>query len=268
MTYQIYIGFDEREKEPYQVAKHSILSRTSVPVEIVKLWHRPLRSCGLFKRPWTIDSSGQYIDQIDNKPFSTQFSHSRFLVPELWRNNPQANKSDFALFMDCDQLVLTDIAKLFEFVEDIKRKTNGRHPVYCVQHEYKPETQFKMDGSVQIKHNRKLWSSFMIFDMSHPDNEKLTPDMVNTADGKDLHNFCWLEDTNSIGRLDEGWNFIPDHSERNTKNMFNVHYTLGGPWFDNYRNCRYSKLWWDEYNSYVQSKVTNVQFNLLSMLSE
>jgi hypothetical protein len=76
----------------------------------------------------------------------------------------------------------------------------------------------------------------------------LTPDIVNSADGRWLHNFGWVTDKTSIGSMPESWNFIPDHSEKNTGLINAIHYTEGVPLMKPYRNCRYASLWVDEYN--------------------
>lgn len=270
MTYHIFIGYDERENEPFQVAKHSILKHATVPVKIHKLHHRTLRTLGLFTRPWQVNPDGTYKCLVDGRPFSTQFSHSRFLVPELWRNLNDSGKSPLCLFMDCDMVMTTDIAPLFKDLEAVRMRSQSRSPVHCVQHNYKPENTVKMDGCQQFDYNMKLWSSFMVFDMDHPDNAELTPNVVNTETGRWLHSFGWVTNKHSIGKIDESFNYIPNHSEKNTDVIRNIHYTEGGPWFENYRNCKYSKLWWENYNSFLRSHMllTTVKFDVEAILHD
>ena len=61
-----------------------------------------LERMGMYNRKHTVQN-GQMIDDIDGKPFSTEFSFSRFLVPAL--NMYQG----WALYMDCDMYLRTDI---------------------------------------------------------------------------------------------------------------------------------------------------------------
>ena len=101
----IYVGYDSREDIAYEVCRHSIVRRASVPVEVIPLNHRELRRQGLFWRPWIIRGDGQFMDGVDGLPFSTEFSHTRFLVPDLAKKKG----AEWALFVDCDFLFLEDI---------------------------------------------------------------------------------------------------------------------------------------------------------------
>jgi hypothetical protein len=266
MVYHIFIGFDERQPAPFQVAKHSLELHASVPIKVHKLDHLSLRKTELFTREWTIEKNGQFKDNLDGRPFSTQFSHSRFLTPEMWRNTLDPFKSPLVMFVDCDVLFIDDIAKMFSIIENQKIRTNGAAPVYCIQHDYQPKNATKMDGKAQSKYNMKLWSAMMVFDMDHPDNAMLLPEHVNTQPGSWLHQFGWLNDVHSIGALPEEWHFIPSHSEKNTPEVKMIHYTEGGPWFENYRQCRYSELWYNYYNDYLRNQLMNVKFNIQGML--
>jgi len=262
MTYHIFIGYDEREHTPFQVAKHTLESHATVPIKVHKLHHRDLRKSGLFTRPWKIKSDGTYECLVDSRPFSTQFSHSRFLVPELWRNLNDPEKNPLTIFVDCDVLFKADIGLLFKQLES-GRKTN---PVYCVQHNYKPENTLKMDGCQQFDYNMKLWSSFVVFDMSNEENAKLTPEEVNTWTGRQLHSFNWISNANLIGVVPESWNFIPNHSEKNSNTINMIHYTEGGPWFKDYRNCRYGDLWYEAFSDYLTNNLVKASFNTEKIL--
>jgi len=82
----VMIGWDAREAVTADVCAHSILKRTSSNVKIEYLKHRQLRQSGIFSRPWLVESdTGNWKDLIDNKQFSTEFSHTRFLVPALMK---------------------------------------------------------------------------------------------------------------------------------------------------------------------------------------
>lgn len=264
--YHIFIGYDEREHETFLVAKHTLLKHAKVPVKVHKLAHRPLRQSGLFTRPWEIDSSGQFKCQVDGKPFSTQFSHTRFLLPELWRNLTDPDKSPLVMFVDCDFLWVKDIGEMFKEIEEKKLRNHSSSPVYCVKHDYKPTSQLKMDGMEQFKYNMKLWSAMMVFDMDHPDHEHLLPEVVNTESGRWLHNFGWITDHKRIESISEQWHYVPNHSEKNTSNIGSIHYTEGGPWFKDYRNCRYGDIWWKEYNDYLKSQLLSVSFDVENLI--
>ena len=235
MTYKhrIYIGYDDREKVAYQVLKYSIERHTKTPVEIIPLKHRELREQGLFKRPWlTEGETGIRIDLIDGKPFSTEFSHTRFLVPAL------QDYKGWALFIDADMLFLSDIKDLFSMVDD-------KYAVMVVKHMHEPKNAVKMDKQQQVQYGRKNWSSFIMFNCSHPANKVLTPAYINFAKGRDMHQFSWLADY-QIGHLGYEYNWIEGFSPNVTRPKV-VHYTEGGPWFEGYQNVAFGEEWIADY---------------------
>jgi hypothetical protein len=62
--------------------------------------------------------------------------------------------------------------------------------------------------------------------------------------GLDLHRFKWLDDS-EIGALPLEWNWlVGEYEYRHDAKM--VHYTLGGPYFDEYRDCHYAEEWFAE----------------------
>ena len=81
--YSVYVGYDSREQEAYDVCEFTLKKYNGVNVEVYKLDHRMLRRYNWFSRRWLIDEDGQYWDEEDGKPFSTEFSHSRFLAPYM-----------------------------------------------------------------------------------------------------------------------------------------------------------------------------------------
>lgn len=262
MTYYCFIGYDPSEHLAYAVAKYTLEKNASVPIKVIPIEHMALRKQGLFTREWEIKSNGQSVCKVDNRPFSTQFSHSRFLVPELWKNITDPNKSSLAMFVDPDFVFLADIAKLFKDIETHKKIKGDTHsPVYCVQHDYKPTVETKMHGVEQSKYNMKLWSALMIFNMDHQDCLDLTPDIVNTWDGRALHTFEWVSDVHKIEGIAEEWNFIPDHSEGRCPEIKALHYTLGGPWFEDYMNCKYAHIWNHALQEYFISKTSIPRIN-------
>lgn len=233
----VYLGFDDRESVATDVCAHSIRVRTKTPISIKYLKHRELASQGLFHRPWaTFGPDRETYDMIDGKKFSTQFSHTRFLVPALM------NHKGWALFMDGDMIVLNDISKLFEMADD-------RYAVMCVKHNHTPPNGAeKMDGREQLRYHRKNWSSFTLWNCGHPANAFLTSDKVNCMLGSDLHGFSWLKDS-QIGSLPFNYNYIVGVSPNQT-NPDVVHYTDGGPWFPECKEVALAQLWVDEYEDW------------------
>ena len=216
---KVFVGYDPREDIAYQVCKHSILTKQP-NAEVRPLVQKELRDAGWYTRP---------IDKLA----STEFTFTRFLVPEL------CNFEGWALFIDCDMILTTDIAELFAQADD-------QYAVMCVQHDYKPKEGTKMDGQTQTVYPRKNWSSTMLINCGHPSNQQLDMDLVNSPEinGAYLHRFSWLKDE-EIGELDHTWNYLVGVYDDLEKPKL-IHYTEGGPWFENYRNCEFHQLWKDE----------------------
>jgi hypothetical protein len=72
----------------------------------------------------------------------------------------------------------------------------------------------------------------------------LTTDYVNTASGLELHRFAWTEDA-KIGALPLEWNWLVGEYAHNPTAKI-AHFTLGGPYFDEYRDCDYAAEWFEE----------------------
>ena len=234
----VAIGWDSREMDAYEVCEHSLVRRSSIPVAVTPLMHNNLRYFGLFDREWRIDKNGQHWDVEDNAPFSTEFSHTRFLVPELARRN---KVKGWVIFCDCDFLWLDDIKNLLDELDD-------SYPVMTVKFNYEPESDTKMDNKIQTKYNCKLWSSLMAFNMNHKANKKLTHTAVNEMKGLDLHQFAWLSrGPNSVGEINPRWNYVPGIMGENTPlHPSAVHFSLGGPWMNGYTDCDFSDKWFAE----------------------
>ena len=75
----------------------------------------------------------------------------------------------------------------------------------------------------------------------------LTPDYVNSATGLQLHQFKWLEGDHLIGDLPLEWNWLVSEYEYK-EDVKNVHFTEGGPWFEEYKGCDYSIDWFNNFN--------------------
>lgn len=221
MTLNVFIGHDEREQSAFDVCEYSMKRRGSVA--ICGLRHRQMREQGRFWRRWTIDRDGQYFDMEDGKPFSTQFSHTRFLVPDIARD---MGINGWALYCDCDFLWLVDPQEIMKFADP-------QYAVMVCKHEHKPANLSKMDGMVQMRYPRKNWSSLILWNLDHESNRKCDRVMVNEADGGRLHNFAWLHES-EIGALPLGWNFLLGHTSPEN-DWKAIHFTDGGPWIDGWK---------------------------------
>ena len=210
-----FIGYDDREAAAFGVLSHSIHARATEPVSIAPL--RLTELAGVYKRP---------RDPLQ----STDFSFSRFLTPYL------CGYEGWAIFMDCDMLVLDDIAKLW-------RLRDQRYAVQVVKHVHVPREEVKFLGAVQTKYAKKNWSSVML--MNCGKCMKLTPDYVNAASGLELHQFKWLEGDHLIGEIPPAWNHLVGY-DAPRRDASLVHYTIGGPYFEAYRDCEYAREWFAE----------------------
>jgi lipopolysaccharide biosynthesis glycosyltransferase len=236
----VFVGFDEREAEAYDVCRWSLARRSSLPVTVRKLELDDLVKQELYWRGWTRDEQGRRIDNIDGKPFSTDFTFSRFLVPQLAK---QMHLRGLAIFVDSDFLFLRDI-------QDLLWQIDPDAAISVVQHEFVPSGAVKMDNQAQQAYPRKLWSSLMVFNLDHGALGALTADYVNNATGAELHQFKWLPDE-LIGSIDPVWNFIsgytrpPSVIERTCsgRKISAIHYTEGLPLFEEYSNCEHAAEW-------------------------
>ena len=208
----IFIGYDSKEKVAYNVLSHSIIQNSTKPVAITPIALNNLKDDFVRER---------------NALSSTEFSFSRFMIPHLM------NYQGWALFMDCDMLMFEDISKLWRMRDDSKA-------IQVCKHDYTPKESKKFLGQVQTKYEKKNWSSFML--MNCKKCTTLTPDYVNKASGLELHQFKWLEGDHLIGDLPLEWNWLVDEYEYK-EDVNNVHYTKGGPWFEEYAKCDYSQDW-------------------------
>jgi len=209
---RVFIGFDSAEEVAFGVLSHSIHARSSQPVSIAPVKLGQLR--GVFDRP-------------ANALQSTEFSFSRFLTPYL------AGYEGWAVFMDCDMVMLEDIARLWELRDE-------RFAVQVVKHVHVPKEDVKFLGHAQTKYEKKNWSSVMLMNCARC--KALTPEYVNTATGLELHQFKWLGDDNLIGALPPRWNHLVGYDPPRADAAL-VHFTIGGPWFENYRDCEYAPQW-------------------------
>lgn len=211
---KIFIGWDSKEDAAYQACKKSLQLHSSMQLNIIPIKQQDLRQKNIYARK---------IDPLS----STEFTFTRFLVPQL------SNWTGWALYVDCDFIFLDDVKNLFDQADD-------RYALMCVQHDYKPTSKLKMDGKAQHVYPRKNWSSAILFNCSHPAHKQIH---VNdeTKDGKWFHRFSWLDDS-EIGAIDHEWNWLVGwYKEPEDGTPKALHYTEGGPWFEEYKDCEYSE---------------------------
>lgn len=212
---RVFIGYDPREAITYSVLAHSIQRHASQPVSIT---------------PLALNQLSDIYSRERNPLQSTDFSFTRFLTPYL------SNFEGWSVFMDCDMIVRDDIAKLFALADD-------KYAVQVVKHDHRPKEETKFLGAPQSKYPKKNWSSVMLF--NNAKCKALTPEYVNTASGLELHQFKWLESDELIGEIPHRWNHLVAYDEPE-KDVSLVHYTVGGPYFNEYKDCEYADEWFEE----------------------
>ncbi len=203
---RIFIGWDSRFPEPADVLRYSLLEHASIPLDI-----RYLK-----------------LDELDlarehDPRASTEFTYSRFLVPHLCGFRGRA------LFLDNDMLCFADVRELAELDMD-------GLALRVVQHDYQPANTVKMYGCPQTSYPRKNWSSMMLMNCDRL--RVWSKETVSTQTGAYLHRFQDIPDA-EIGALPKTWNTL-DWMDDATKL---IHYTNGGPWFDDYRDHPHAKVW-------------------------
>ena len=230
---KIFVGWDSREDIAFRACKQSIIETASVDVEVIPLKQKRLRDAELYWRE-------------KDKLASTEFTFTRFLIPELMEFK------GWALFIDCDFIALDDVKKLFDCADD-------KYAVMCAQHDYTPKPGMKMDGKQQTLYPRKNWSSMVLWNCGHPSNQRLTKEAVNNPeiDGKYLHRFSWLNDE-EVGELSHEWNWLVGwYTEPQDGKPKFLHYTEGGPWFPEYYNCEYASEYYKYERKYLIKEEQN-----------
>ncbi len=215
--FDVFIGWDSREEDAYRVCVNSIhrhISPNSVRIHPLK--QEVLRKMGVYYRP-------------RSEPCSVEFTYTRFLVPWSMKFNGHA------LFCDCDFLFNCNIEEIFDYADD-------RKAVHVVKHDYTPRQSIKMDGQKQVSYPRKNWSSCVLWNCGHPSNKALHVNRVNLATPSELHRFAHLDDS-EIGELPLTYNWLEGEYDKPEEQPKVIHYTQGGPWFDDYKDCDYADEW-------------------------
>ena len=216
----VYIGYDPKESIAWHVLVQSLMQTTSMPLSI---------------KPVNLRNYSSIYSREHDTRQSNEFSFSRFLVPYL------KNYTGHALFMDCDMLVRSDISEIFNLAMDQNEKA-----VHVVKHDYTPANDVKYLGQKQYAYPRKNWSSVVLWNCAHPKNKVVDLDFVNSATGAELHRFSWLTDE-EIGGLDLEWNWLVGEYDvqQFNRRVKNVHWTVGGPYFNEYADADFANEWFE-----------------------
>jgi lipopolysaccharide biosynthesis glycosyltransferase len=208
---KISVGFDQKEAVAYHTFCQSVIKNTTQPIIFAPL------ALNLFQNYSENHNDG-----------SNTFIYTRFLTPYLF------NFDGWAIFADGDMICNSDLGKLWSMRDESKA-------VMCVKHDYKTKASEKYLGNINQDYPRKNWSSLVLWNCKHVANQVLTPDFVMKQTGAFLHRFKWLDDS-LIGELNTEWNWLvteyPDNYKANI-----LHYTLGTPCFNDYKNSQMSDLW-------------------------
>jgi len=215
----IYLGFDRVETIAFAVAAHSISRRSSIPVSIIPLNRKNLKSD--YWRP---------RGELD----STDFSNSRWLVPYL------QDYKGWAIFCDSDVLFLDDVAELW-------KQRDNRFSVMVKKHNHVPKENIKFLGQKQTKYEKKNWSSLMLFNCK--ECRPLSRHIVNTmTPGIWFHRFDWLPEED-VGEIKDSWNLLVGY-DKPIPSPKMVHFTSGGPWHG--IRGDYSEQWYDEFTDMME----------------
>lgn len=208
---RIFIGYDPREAIVYHACSNSLIRTSTKPISICPL---ALKNLPVYEET--------------HRDGSNQFIYSRFLVPHLMEY------SNWAIFMDGDMIIRSDIAELWNLRDESKA-------VMCVHHNYKTKANSKYLGTKNVDYPRKNWSSVVLWNCGHPANRVVTPEFVMRSTGAQLHRFTWLEDS-LIGEIPSLWNWLPDEFGPNQEAKL-LHWTLGAPCFHEYSGVAMANEW-------------------------
>jgi lipopolysaccharide biosynthesis glycosyltransferase len=222
MTINIWIGYDNQFSMNNAIQEESIRRHCSKDLKINYLKLSKLQ---------------QILTREREVLQSTDSAFTRWLVPYL------TSYSGWHLYMDSDMMLRDDISKIWDLKDESKAVMVVKHPMYNI-------SSIKFNNNIQLNYERKYWSSLILFNCNKC--RALNLDYVNAAKGLDLHQFKWIAD-DLIGELPMQWNHLVGVEEHNNEASL-VHWTNGGPWFDEYKNCEFSSEWRQIYASLVDSR--------------
>ena len=215
---RIFVGHDSRFPEATKTCIKSMRD-AGFDGQVDYLCKTKLKEIGFYGRE---DVEGE----------STEFSFTRFYVPLI------CNYEGIAMFCDNDFLWKGD-PRL------IRRYVNLQEPMAVVKHEDYVVEDSKMNGVQNKSYPKKNWSSLMLFRCNQFKN-KLSKEYLDNATPAQLHEFHFIHE-NNIGSIPKDFNCLVGHYD--LKNAKALHYTNGGPWFDDYKDSEASEEWWKVYKS-------------------
>jgi len=225
----IFVGFDGVvEPVAYHVFCQSVIEKASIPVSFT---------------PLALNTLKGYTET--HKDGSNAFIYSRFLVPYL------CDYKGYAIFVDGDMLCRTDIKELMDSIDPLAA-------VSVVKHDYKTKYPIKYLGHKNEDYPRKNWSSVMVWNCGHFKNKQLTPEMIMNSTGAELHRLTWLDNEfiDLVGEIPKEWNWLVGEYDYNPDAKL-VHFTIGTPCFDDYKDCDYAEEWWNTFNDLKMPVIIN-----------
>jgi len=231
-TVKLFCGFDRREAVGFSVFANSVITRSSLPVEIIPLTEQLGQKLG-------IATDG-----------TNAFTKIRYAIPAI------CGFEGFAIFADgSDMLCRSDIAELWAL----------RSPWTALQrvaHDYRTQHPRKYLGTHIEAENAdypmKNQSSLMIFNCAHFANRILKPAHIAKTPGSDLHRFGWLTEKKWLGDLPKEWNHLVGEDAPNPDAKM-AHFTLGIAGFNHYRSVEFAEEWraeWLAANEGLQYDIT------------
>lgn len=216
-TASIFIGHDNADSRLTDICEYSLEENTQLPLDIRRLKQSELRGNNIYQRPRDTSST-------------TEHTFTRFLVPHLM------NYEGWAVYCDSDFVWLSDIKELLALADD-------RYAVMVVKHDFRSPNRTKKNQAPQNYYPRKNWSSMILWNCAHAKNRSLDPITVATWSREKLQGFGWLQDRD-IGALPPRWNWLVGcYHEPWDGEPGALHFTEGGPWLDQYKNCDYARVW-------------------------
>lgn len=211
---RMFCGFDKREAIGYHVFVASCVHRVTIPVTFC---------------PISMNGAQQGTNA---------FTESRFLVPYL------CGYKGKAIFVDASDMICTaDLAELAIELDNLKGA------VAVVKHDYKTRNKVKYIGtemqSPNLDYKRKNWASVMLINCEHHAWQTITPQTIDTFKLIDLLQFKFIDDAD-IDQLPNEWNRLIDE-DQNIEGAKILHWTLGTPAFEHYKDALGSDLWRQEY---------------------
>ena len=222
-TIRIFTRCDQREAVGLHVFMQSVIETCSLPVAFT---------------PITQDFCKLAGGQRDG---TTSFSFARFLVPAL------CDFRGWALWCDgVDMLARGDLAEIWQHIweyDSLRLAARVCKHDYATRHPVKFKgTEMEAANPAKARHN---WSSLILWNCAALQNRVLTPDFIRKASGSELHQFRWLDECpERLGELPLEWNWlVGEYEPRRDARL--VHFTLGIPGFEHYRDADYAAEWWD-----------------------